>query len=143
MGKYLKRFETHATYNTYINGQDKVLPNVSYCVDNNEVHYNPWTWAEQYLTFVALEDGTFTFTPQNNNVISYSIDKGETWITENNVNVTTGDNILWKGEMTPNNSGIGTFSSTCEFDVKGNVMSLLYGDDYKEQTDLTGYNYAF
>ena len=43
MGKYIKLFDTHTEYNTYINGQDKVLPNVSYCEDNNEVHYNPWT----------------------------------------------------------------------------------------------------
>lgn len=42
MGKFLKKFETHSAYNTYINGQDKILPNVSYCKDNNEVHYNPW-----------------------------------------------------------------------------------------------------
>lgn len=40
--KYLKLFETHAEYSIYINGQDTILPNVSYCEDNNEVHYNPW-----------------------------------------------------------------------------------------------------
>lgn len=39
--KYLKWFDTHSEYQTYINGQDKILPNVSYCEDNNEVHYNP------------------------------------------------------------------------------------------------------
>lgn len=38
MGKYIKLFETHTEYQTYINGQDKVLPNVSYCEDNNDVH---------------------------------------------------------------------------------------------------------
>ena len=43
MGKYIKLFETHADYNTYITGSDKVLPNVSYCENENEVHYNPWT----------------------------------------------------------------------------------------------------
>ena len=43
MSKYLKLFETHTEYQTYINGTDKILPNVSYCEDNNEVHYNPWT----------------------------------------------------------------------------------------------------
>ena len=43
MTKYLKQFETHSAYNTYINGQDKILPNVSYCVDNDEVHFNPYT----------------------------------------------------------------------------------------------------
>ena len=41
--KYLKQFTTQTEYQTYINGQDKVLPNVSYCEDNNDVHYNPWT----------------------------------------------------------------------------------------------------
>ena len=39
---YLKEFESHADYAAYIGGSDKVLPNVSYCVDNNEVHYNPF-----------------------------------------------------------------------------------------------------
>ena len=42
MGDYLKLFETHAEYETYITGSDKILPNVSYCVDNNDVHYNPY-----------------------------------------------------------------------------------------------------
>ncbi len=39
--KYITLFNNHTDYNTYITGQDKVLPNVSYCEDNNEVHYNP------------------------------------------------------------------------------------------------------
>ena len=38
---YLTLFNTHADYNTYINSQDKVLPNVSYCENENELHYNP------------------------------------------------------------------------------------------------------
>ena len=41
MGKFIKKFNTHAQYAAYINGQDAILPNVSYCVDNNDVHYNP------------------------------------------------------------------------------------------------------
>ena len=41
MGKFLKKFEEHSTYETYINGSSRILPNVSYCVDANDVHYNP------------------------------------------------------------------------------------------------------
>lgn len=41
-GIYLKKFATHSEYTTYINGEGAVLPNVSYCIDNNEVHYNPF-----------------------------------------------------------------------------------------------------
>ena len=40
--KYLKSFNTYAEYQAYINGSNKILPNVSYCKDNNEVYFNPW-----------------------------------------------------------------------------------------------------
>ena len=40
MAKYLKLFDTHAEYESYIQ-TDFDKPNVSYCTDNNEVHYNP------------------------------------------------------------------------------------------------------
>ena len=41
MGKYLKKFENHSDYKTYIDGQDAILPNVSLCEDQNDIHYNP------------------------------------------------------------------------------------------------------
>lgn len=42
MAIYLKKFSTHAEYDTYIASEDKVLPNVSLCEDAKDVHYNPW-----------------------------------------------------------------------------------------------------
>ena len=36
--KYLKKFDTHTEYETYRDSQNYVTPNVSYCVDMNEVH---------------------------------------------------------------------------------------------------------
>lgn len=142
--KYLKKFENHSQYESYI-ATDFAKPNVSYCEDNNCVHYNPiHNYADDYLTFVAKESGTFTFTPQNSNVISYSTDNGTNWTEGNSVSVNSGDKVMWKGTMTPASSqGVGAFSSTANFDVQGNVMSLLYGDNYKGQTDLTGKNYTF
>ena len=129
MGKYLKKFENHSQYENYMDGGGVALPNVSYCVTEGDVHYNPFSYANEYLTFVAKESGTFTFTPQNDNVISYSTDGGETWTEGNSVAVNNGDKVLWKGTMTPIASeyvGIGTFSSTTNFDVQGNVLSLLF-----------------
>ena len=120
-----------------------VKPNVSYCIEENEVHYNPWSWADEYLTFVALENGTFSFTSSNSlNVINYSTDNGTTWTEgddfRTSVEVNNGDKVMWKGTLTPQNDiGIGRFSSSGNFDVQGNVMSLLYGDDFKGQTDLS------
>ena len=142
--KYLKKFNNHNNYSDFTQTADFVKPNVSLCVEENEVHYNPWTYADEYLTFVALEDGTFTFTPQNNNIINYSTNGGETWTTGNSVEVSNGDKVMWKGTMTPATYyGIGTFTSTGNFDVQGNIMSLLHGDNFKGQTDLTGKSYAF
>lgn len=41
MSQNLKLFDTHTQYDTYINGQNKILPNVSHCKDNGDIHYNP------------------------------------------------------------------------------------------------------
>jgi hypothetical protein len=50
---------------------------------------------------------------------------------------------MWKATLTPNsNIGIGTFSSTANFTVEGNAMSLLYGDNFVGQTSLSEKNYA-
>ena len=146
MNEHIKLFETHSDYEEYINSQDKILPNVSFCKDQEEVHYNekPHDYSQDYLTFVALEDGTFTFAPQSSNVISYSTDNGTTWTEGNSVSVNSGDKVLWKGTMTPATyQGIGTFSSTAEFNAQGNAMSLLFGVNFKGQTSLTGKDRAF
>ena len=147
MSKYLKLFGTTPEYDVYINGGGVVLPNVSVAKDApTTVYYNPiiHDYSEDYLTFVALEDGTFKL---SENAVSYSLDNGETWteLTANTESptVTTGNKIMWKGEITPSSNGIGTFSATGNFDVQGNIMSLLYGDNYKGKTDLTGKIYAF
>ena len=103
----------------------------------------PGGYENQYLTFEALEDGTFSFT----NAVQYTIDNGATWTTLNantaSPTVTRGNKIMWKAEITPSwPSGVGTFSSTGRYNVEGNPMSLLFGDNFKGKTDLTGKNYA-
>ena len=42
MGKYLTLFDTHSSYEEYIDGPDAILPNVSYCKDEGNVHFNPY-----------------------------------------------------------------------------------------------------
>lgn len=42
MGIYLKKFETHTQYDTYINGSSAILPNVSICTTEGDVHYSPF-----------------------------------------------------------------------------------------------------
>ena len=38
--KYLKLFDNHAEYEGFVSGETMVRPNVSHCVQENEVHYN-------------------------------------------------------------------------------------------------------
>lgn len=149
--KYPKTFRNHSKYEEYVE-IGMILPNVSCCVREKEVHFTPkpHDYSKDYLTFKAIGNGTFQFT----NDISYSLDNGTTW-TELAANtdspiVTANKKIRWKGELIPivhedrtQVGGIGVFSSTSRFNVEGNPMSLLYGDNFKGQTDLTGKHSAF
>ena len=37
---YIKLFETHSEYETYINSENKKIPNLCYCEDANDIHLN-------------------------------------------------------------------------------------------------------
>ena len=107
----------------------------------------PHDYSQDYLTFEAVENTTFKFTKAG---LSYSLDNGDTWtsLAANTATptVNSGNKILFKGTMTPSGSnpfGIGTFSSTGKYNASGNVMSLLFGDNFIGQTDLTRKNRAF
>ena len=169
MGKYLTLFSSHTSYDEYINGPDAILPNVSYCEDVKDVHFNPYVhdYSKDYLTTIARENGTISFNIWKNmgtdyiTSISYSTNGGETWTTTQNqnnksehlvidVSVNEGDKVLWKGIAQQTGyldedewDYVGSFfSSTAEFDAEGNVMSLLYGDNFIGEAELE-YNYQF
>ena len=99
-------------------------------------------YSSQYLTFVAEDNCTFTFTPNNSSLIYYSLNSGTTWTQGSAVTVNAETKVMWKGEMTPPASypyGIGYFSATTgHFSVEGNIMSLLFGDNFEGQTSLEG-----
>ena len=122
-------------------------------------------YSSQYLTFVALENGTFTLTIGSGidttllTSVSYSTDDGETWTTTNNQDsteivittptITKGNKVLWKGIGTamsaittatasadrPTYASI--FSSSGNFNAEGNIMSLLYGDNFNNVTSFS------
>ena len=146
--KYLKLFKIHSDYEEYINGE-AVLPNVSYTEDSLKVYYNPiHDYSQDYFTMRVTVGGDVTWTGKENNALYYSKDNGKTW-SEPSVNITLsvneGDKVLWKGETSPTNNGIGSFSGGTDvrYTVEGNVMSLLFGDDFKGQTTLEDKSYIF
>ena len=157
MATYLKLFENHTQYDTFIGGGGDtqfVRPNVSYCTEENEVHYNPFSWDNEYLTFDIVTEGTIvwkTSSSQNVKTISYSINNGE-WadITSSTTgvsfNVSVGDKVRFKGNNTAygvSTSSYNTFDgSTASFNVQGNIMSLTNGDLFANATTFES-DYVF
>lgn len=147
MGKYIKKFSTHTQYGTYINSQDKILPNVSLCEQEEELHYNkkPHDYSQDYLTLECVTAGDLVLMATDSSAIktiSYSIDEGNTWnnctskvqpTTMTTLNI--GDKVLLKGynsRYTSERSYIYNtmliFQGTAK--VYGNIMSLVYGDNF-------------
>lgn len=146
----IKVFNNTQEYNTYTSNGLK-SGDLYYVKDDGSVHfrtnnindndsvynYKSNVYAKKYLTFEALEDGTFSLSSD----VNYSIDNGSTWValTKNTQSPTikAGNTILWKDNIVPGGGGIGKFTSTCKFNVYGNIMSLLYGDDFDGKDEIT------
>ena len=73
-----------------------------------------------------------------------SYDLGNNWYETNSLlAVDSGNTVMFKGDLIPNyGNGIGQFSNNV-LEVQGNAMSLIYGDNFEGQTDLSGKVYAF
>lgn len=162
--KNLRLFATEPQYETA--KWEFEYPTVSYVEDTDTVHYMTLRekYTREYLTFEALEAGTFTLNiPANVNStymtsVSYSTDDGENWTTTNvdstaqtitTPTINAGDKVLWKGvgkSMAKDKSSdnFSYFSSTGNFNVSGNIMSLLYGDEFVDQVTFpSGSMYNF
>ena len=117
-------------------------------------------YENQYLTTEALESGTITFTipsavtTSNVTNVSYRKNGGEWTTTANSssevvitVNVATDDIIEWRGTATCYGGG-GAFADcshwggTASFDVYGNLMSMLYGNDFYILTEINELEYS-
>ena len=141
MGKYLKEFELISQYEEYINSDMAILPNVSIIKDDNMVHYNPKvnnvSKVLNYLKFTAEEDNsTISLYDDNSPDIKYSLNEGE-WIQwdYNDITLNMGDTVRMKGN---NSNGFNTsdlssnqFMMTGKIGASGNIMSLLYEDDFE------------
>lgn len=121
----------------------------------------PIDYSKFYLTFEALETGTFTLTIPADVTetqvpgVSYSTDNGKTWTSvqnsSSNVVITTpaipvGGRVLWKSDadtFATSSSVYSHFSSTGKFNVSGNIMSLQYGEFFAGHTALKNFAYTF
>lgn len=119
MGKYLKKFDTHAEYLTFTQTEDFILPNVSYCEDNNEVHYNPYVSPYNGHAYVDL-----------------GLPSGTLWATKNvgaNNITDSGLYFSWGGTTGYTAAQLGT-------DKNFNWADYELGDGQSDAAHMTKYN---
>ena len=56
--KYVKIFPTHSQYEEYINHSDAILPNVSLCNLENEIHFNAGAREHDYVEIAGIKWAT-------------------------------------------------------------------------------------
>ena len=126
------------------------------------------TTIKDYLRTVAKGDGAISITigsavtTSSLSSISYSTN-GSSWTTANNVDgetvtlsvsVASGDTVYWKGTgvqtaisspvaSNPAKPSGTTFSSSTEYDVEGNIMSILNGDNFENSSLDSSVEYHF
>ena len=111
-------------------------------------------YSADYLTFRVLTSGTISWKSVGNvtNTIEYSINNGEwTFITATSNGVTIsamqGDLVRFRANntayATSNSKYSGFEGGTATYDIEGNIMSLLYGDNFSGSTTLPEYDYIF
>ena len=112
--------------------------------------------SKEPLTFSILSAGTIIWRASNTSIaktIEYKLNNGA-WasITSNTgssaptITVNSGDKLQFRGnnaQYSTNYSNYNSFSgSTASFEAKGNIMSLIYGDDFKNKLTISS-TYAF
>ena len=140
MARYIHLFETEDGFNTVYNGEGYKEPWVSLTMDVGRVNYNK-TLLEMPFTVEALGEGTLSWN-LGNRTLQYSKNSGE-WSTMDNttrIEVVEGDTVSFKGSIV--NYSNCAISCTSQFNVKGNIMSLINGDNYASADTISVKNFG-
>lgn len=158
MNEYLFQFKSGTTATSltlpnsikWVNGSvPTIKPKMIYQVNilnglANVLEFSSVFNVNNYLTIEALEDNlTATFT----NDVEYAID-GDEWVKlasgSKTQPINVGQTLSFRGELKPNSSnGIGKFTINKKCNLKGNCMSMLFGDNAADNYSLSGKDYAF
>lgn len=126
---------TASVYNDYVG-----VPSGWTVVDNAPITI------DNYLTIEALENGLTASLSVN--VCEYCVDGDNNWkrLTAGTAteSINSGQTLSFRGALTPDSSnGIGTFTISKRCNLKGNCMSMLFGDNSVNNYSLSGKSYAF
>ena len=81
---YLNNFDTHTSYEEKLNvgGIDFKIPNVSYCNDVKDVHFNPYNLIKFYVGEITTETSqTVSIYTDDTNHLDVTVNEGKKWYT--------------------------------------------------------------
>ena len=159
MERYINSFATENDIQIALENGELLKPYVAYIEDADRIDWNSKEivdYTTEYLTFNILSAGTINWTASNTAItktIDYKLNNGE-WIsitsntgeTAPTITVNSGDKIQFRGNNAQYatdyfvNNSFG--SSTASFKLEGNIMSLIYGDNFKNNSTISS-TYAF
>ena len=159
MERYINSFATENDIQIALQNGELLKPYVAYIEDADRIDWNSKEivdYTTEYLTFNILSAGTINWTASNTAItktVDYKLNDGEwTSITSNTgssaptITVNSGDKIQFRGnneQYATSESNYNSFSgSTALFEAEGNIMSLIYGDDFKNNLTISS-TYAF
>ena len=155
----LRLFSTEAEYNSVKDSLE--YPTVSYVEETDNVYYISNIQPNYFYIEALADDMTVMLSHKTTedtegaptNDLEYSTDLS-TWnmLSMNTASpaINTGEKIYLRGNAVPYYNeeesimaGIGQFTISQSCNIGGNIMSLLFNDDFEDKTDLTGYDAVF
>ena len=122
-------------------------------LNSEDCGYIPIDYSTQYFTisYSGSVGAGIKWSNTNMSKIKYSEDNGTTWKTFDNYGtiMANGGKLLLKGSgiSTSYANGMGHITiggaSSGRFELYGNIMSLVYGDDFADKTSFDGKDYVF
>ena len=158
MERYINSFATENDIKIALQNGELLKPYVAYIEDADRIDWNSKEivdYTTEYLTFNILSAGTINWTANNSSAsktIEYKLNNGE-WvsITSNTgssaptITVNSGDKVQFKGnnaQYATNYLIYNSFGGSASFEVEGNIMSLIYGDNFKNNLTISN-TYTF
>ena len=141
--KFLRKFNEHTSYDAEVNvgGIDLKIPNVSYCKDVKDVHFNPYNLIKFYVgEITGTTPQTVSIYTDETNHLDVTVNEGKKWYTYvlpkyKGLYQIVGDsvkNVVIKANISYSNTDLSAIisNSTVEASFKGSDTSNVTDMDY-------------
>lgn len=148
MAWFITKHANESALASAINGMSKL--NIALTADDGKIHYVKRGYSNEYLTFESY-GGRITYCFNEHKRIRISYDNGATWQEtdeDGKFDVYPGNKVMIKGEYTDDMYGAGhftcpTYDIGAKFKIYGNIMSLVYNDNFYGKTDISSMGHLF